>query len=107
MTTKKRLEAARRQKQKQVTSLSLMGAGILVLITMIAAILWKGQPGKNAAETAPDGSGAASLKVNQEKIDLGNVKLGKEVSVSFTLTNDGNSPLKLTKDPYIEVAAGC
>lgn len=107
MTTKKQLEAARRQKKKQMTSLALIGAGTLVLITLVAVIFLKDQPGKNSAETAPGGSGAASLKVDREKVDLGDVRLGQEVSVSFTLTNTGADPLNLTKAPYIQVAAGC
>lgn len=51
--------------------------------------------------------GAASLKVDQEQIDMGDVKLGRMVEASFRLTNVGDQPLRFTKPPYIEVVEGC
>jgi hypothetical protein len=53
------------------------------------------------------GKGLPSLKVNQEKVDLGDVKLGKSVSVTFQLTNIGNKILRFNKEPYIETVKGC
>jgi hypothetical protein len=50
---------------------------------------------------------AASLKVDQEQIDMGDVKLGRMVEASFLLTNVGDQPLRFTKPPYIEVVEGC
>jgi hypothetical protein len=47
------------------------------------------------------------LKVDKEKVDLGDVKLGQTVMVSFQLTNLGDKTLKFTKAPYVEVLEGC
>ncbi len=52
-------------------------------------------------------SGSPSLKVDQEKVDLGNVKLGQTVEVKFMLTNVGDETLRFRKAPYIEVLQGC
>jgi hypothetical protein len=51
--------------------------------------------------------GAASLKVDKEQIDMGDVKLGRMAEASFLLTNVGDQPLRFTKPPYIEVVEGC
>jgi hypothetical protein len=60
-----------------------------------------------ASLAAIEVKGSPSLKVDQEKIDLGDVKLGKTVEVTFMLTNVGDQPLRFSKAPYIEVAEGC
>ncbi len=51
--------------------------------------------------------GAASLKVDKEQVDLGDVQLGQTVKVSFQLTNVGDQPLRFSADPYVEVVEGC
>ena len=51
--------------------------------------------------------GAASLKVDKEQVDLGDVQLGQTVKVSFQLTNVGDQPLKLSEKPYVELVEGC
>jgi hypothetical protein len=45
--------------------------------------------------------------VDQEKVDLGIVKLGQTVDVKFKLTNVGDQTLRFSKAPYIEVLEGC
>lgn len=51
--------------------------------------------------------GAPSLQVDQQEINLGDVKVDQVVQASFTLTNVGDAPLRFTKAPYIEVVEGC
>jgi len=51
--------------------------------------------------------GAPSLIADQEQVDLGEVKLGQTVKVSFRLTNVGDQPLRFSEQPYIEVVEGC
>jgi hypothetical protein len=62
---------------------------------------------QSASTTAPQVSDGPALQVDQEKIDLGDVPLGETASVKFEITNVGDQPLRFTKKPYIEVAAGC
>jgi hypothetical protein len=52
-------------------------------------------------------NGSPSLKVDKEKVDLGDVPLNQPVKVSFQLTNVGDGTLQFTKDPYVEVVEGC
>lgn len=52
-------------------------------------------------------TGSASLKVDKEKVDLGDVPLNQPVKVSFLLTNVGDETLRFTEDPYVEVVEGC
>jgi len=64
--------------------------------------------GGNAAPKAPiEVAGAPSLKVDKDKVDLGNEKLGQTVQVSFELTNVGDQTLRFSKAPYVEVKEGC
>ena len=51
-------------------------------------------------------TGAPSLQVDNEKVDLGDVKLNQTVQVSFQLTNVGDETLRFVKQPYIEVVEG-
>ncbi len=83
--------------------LGLVLAG-LVLVLMASLALYRPI---SAALNDAFSSGSPSLKVNREKVDLGDVKLGKSVSVSFQVTNVGNKTLRFSKAPYVEVAKGC
>lgn len=83
--------------------LLVAGGGLLLVL----ATVWATR-GDNSTSQAPvEIAGAPSLKVDQEKIELGDVRLGEWVSASFELTNIGDQPLKITGQPFIEVAAGC
>lgn len=96
--------AARRKQERERKSLILMiaGGGLLLAVAVFAFILNRPEP-KAAIEV----SGAPRLKVDQEKVDLGDVRLGKTVNVSFQLTNVGDQELKITDTPYVEVVEGC
>ncbi|HEX7974789.1 MAG TPA: DUF1573 domain-containing protein [Anaerolineales bacterium] len=82
----------------------LLGVGGLLLI---AAIFLSLKGGGSGSKVAIDVKGAPSLKADKENIDLGNVKLGKTVEVSFQISNTGDQPLRLTEAPYVEVVEGC
>jgi hypothetical protein len=76
--------------------------GVLLVILAFSALQDKTIP------KAPiDVSGSPSLKVDKEKVDLGEVKLGKTVEVSFKLTNVGDQTLRFSEQPFIEVKEGC
>ncbi len=58
-------------------------------------------------DVTPEVAGAPKLKVDHEKIDLGDIKLGNTVRTAFELTNTGDRPLQITGAPYVEVVEGC
>ena len=95
--------ANRQQQAKNAGPLGIVFAG-LILVLMASLALFR--PISVALDEA-FGKGSPSLKVDKEKIDLGDVKLGESVSVSFKLTNSGNKTLYLIQDPYVKVLKGC
>jgi hypothetical protein len=76
--------------------------GILLVAAAFLALREKPAP-----KVPVEVKGSPSLKVDQEEIDLGDVKLDQTVEVSFQLTNVGDKLLRFSEQPYIEVAAGC
>ena len=103
MTQNKLNKNARRRRQKSAWPLAiLITGGLLLILGAIFAFSRPAQP-KAALEV----SGSPSLKVDKEKVDLGLVKLGQAVQVSFQITNVGDQTLRFVKEPYIEVKEGC
>jgi len=95
---------APRQRASRTPLLLVIGGAVLVG----AAVLILASSGQGSApKAAIEVTGAPSLKVDKERVDLGNVKLGQTVNVSFEVTNVGDRQLQFTAKPYIEVAAGC
>ena len=90
-----------RQNRSWLPILIVLG-GLLLVVLAFLALREKPAPGATVEVT-----GAPSLKVDKEKVDLGDVKLNQTVQVSFQLTNVGDQNLQFTKDPYIEVVEGC
>lgn len=90
-----------RQKQKWLPILLALG-GLLLVGLAFLSLRDKSTPG-----AAIEVTGAPSLKVDQEKVDLGDMKFNQPAQVSFQLTNVGDQTLRFTKDPYIEVVEGC
>jgi HYDIN/CFA65/VesB-like, Ig-like domain len=82
--------------------LALGGALVLVIAGLG---LWASR--KPPTISGPAQTGAPRLQVDQDKIDLGEVKLGQTVKVSFKLNNAGDQPLRFSEAPYIEVVEGC
>jgi hypothetical protein len=81
--------------------LSLAG---LVLVLIAGWALWS----SNAQTKANvEVKGAPRLKVDQEKIDHGDLKLGNQVHDAIRVTNIGDRPLLFSEAPYIEVKEGC
>jgi hypothetical protein len=75
-------------------------------VALVGLAFW-GLRSKPAGQANIEVTGAPSLKVDKEKVDLGDVKLGQVVEVSFQLTNVGDQALRFSKAPYIEVLEGC
>ena len=97
---KKYLKARRRSPRWQSLLLALGGLG-LVLVAFFALR----QDAVAPAEI--EVSGAPSLQADQERIDLGEIKVDQPAHASFNLTNVGDETLRFTKAPYIEVVEGC
>lgn len=93
----------KRQRQAAKWAPLLLVLGGILLIGLAWLALRK-EPASNAAVEV---SGAPSLQVDQEKIDLGDMKFNQLAEVSFRLTNVGDQTLQFTKAPYIEVVEGC
>ncbi len=96
--------ASSKKSQKRSVALFLtlwFGASLLGL--GLFAVLRDG----SGSTYVPEVTGAPRLEVDREKLDLGDVRLGREVTASFTLANVGDQPLRFTREPYVKVAAGC
>ena len=100
--SKNRKHLKHRRRQKPWPLILLLGGGLVLIMIAVTALNKPSQP-KAVIEV----SGSSSLKVDKEKVDLGNVKLGQTVQVSFQLMNVGNQTLRFSKAPYIEVLEGC
>lgn len=96
----------RRRKERRKKALIAAIAGGLLLITagvFIAKDTIANRPDPSVVEV----SGQPSLKVDQELIDFGDVKLETNLTFALQLTNVGDETLKISEAPYIEVAEGC
>jgi hypothetical protein len=87
------------------TPLLIVLAGIVLVAGTLFAVWKSGQP--TGAQVPIEVSGSPSLKVDQDKVDLGDVPLGQTVSVSFQLENVGDKTLRFSDKPYVEVVEGC
>jgi Protein of unknown function (DUF1573) len=65
-----------------------------------------GQARRDGAAAATE-AGTPRLVVEKERVDLGDITLGKTVQVKIGLTNAGQQTLRITEPPYVEVVEGC
>ena len=100
--TKYKKHTKRKKQQRPWPLIILAASGLLLIIGAVFAFSQSSKPKATIEVT-----GSPSLRVDQEKVDLGNVKLGQMVNVSFQLTNVGDQTLWFTKTPTIEVKEGC
>ena len=82
----------------------LLVLGGVLLLGLTAFLFWRGSAASSAQIEV---TGAPSLKADKEKVDLGDVRLGQTVQVSFEIANVGDKPLRFTEEPYVEVVEGC
>ena len=54
-----------------------------------------------------DGGGTPFIKVDQQNIDFGYVKLNEPRSFAIQVTNTGDGTLRFKEQPYIEIVEGC
>jgi hypothetical protein len=83
----------------------LIGGGALLLILAALFIYNSNQPATPAVPL--EVRGAAALKVDQERIDFGDVKVDTPVTATFNLFNAGDEDLRISEVPKVEVVEGC
>jgi hypothetical protein len=98
----KRYQQKRNQQIKPWLPVIVALAGIVLI-----ALAVLGLRDKTSGKAEIEFTGSPRLKVDQEKVDLGDVKMNTPVEVSFQLTNVGDQTLRFTEEPYIEVVEGC
>jgi hypothetical protein len=81
--------------------LALAGLGLLILAG------WAISASSNQPKANIEVNGAPRLKVENDTIDHGNVRLGTQIRDDVTVTNIGDQPLSFAKVPYLEVKEGC
>jgi hypothetical protein len=90
---------------KPGVSIFLIGGGVILLLLAVLFIYFGNQSPKS--EVPIEVSGAPALKVNQERIDFGDVKVNTPVTATFEISNAGDKPLRFSEVPKVEVVEGC
>jgi cell division septal protein FtsQ len=103
--TRKRIQERQRKKRQRNTLIVTITGGLLLIVSGFFIV-------RNALENKADPSlievsGQPSLKVDQELIDYGDVKLNTNLTFVLNLTNVGDQSLEISEDPYVEVREGC
>jgi len=104
MSNKKKKYPKQRQVQAQKnrqTLLIILGGVVLLAVALFFTFR------KPTTFYTPQVTGMPSLKADREKLDLGSIKLGTPIKVSFELTNVGDQPLTFKEEPYVEAREGC
>lgn len=104
MSTKASKKIAPRQRKKLPLWLPLI---ILAGVALVVVALISNSGSQPASTITPQVNGAPALKVDKEKVDFGDVKLGQTVEAKFEVANVGDQPLLFKETPYIEVVEGC
>ena len=79
----------------------MLGGALILIVAAFFAFQ------KKPSSYTPEVTGRSNLTVDKSSVDLGDVKLGNPVEVSFELKNTGDRPLQFSKTPYIELIEGC
>ncbi len=104
----KRRPSRRRKKKTLPMPLILLLGGVLLAAAGFALAARNSNSGVTAADPSlVTVQGQPSLKVDQELIDYGDVKLNTNLTFTLTLTNVGDKTLRISETPYIEVREGC
>ncbi|MBM4424690.1 MAG: DUF1573 domain-containing protein [Chloroflexi bacterium] len=85
----------------------LLIAGGVLLVGIVAFAVWQAAGGNSGPKVPVEVNGVPSIKIDKEKVDLGDVPLGQTVEVAFNISNVGNRQLRFTETPYIELVEGC
>lgn len=92
-----------RRKKRLAGAPILLALGGVLMVGLALLVLSGSAPRRAVIEK----TGGASLRVDQEIVDLGEMQFNQPARVSFELTNVGDATLRFTQPPYIEVVEGC
>mgnify|MGYP001569104403 CR=1 FL=1 len=85
-----------------------LGPGLVIGVALVAVVATGVFRRNDALPPAPVGqTGTPVLRVDRDRIDLGEIPLGQWVEAHFLLTNAGDGRLRLAGAPYVEAVAGC
>lgn len=85
------------KKQKPKFPWLLLASGGLLIILAVLLLARQGS----------DQGGTPAIAVDQERMDFGTVKFNTPLTFTIKVTNIGDSTLRFTETPYIEVLEGC
>ncbi len=87
-------------------ALYLTASAIIVAVGLAMLALF-GDAGGTSPKVAIEVRDAPRLKVDREIVDIGQVRLGNDAFVAFTVSNAGDRPLQFTSPPYVQLLEGC
>jgi len=94
---------SRKENKSKATWIFIIGAALLLAGSIVLF-----QKLNSRVSYEPEVVGAPSLKVDKDKIDMGDIPLGTTVRAVFEYTNVGDKTLQLYEDStYVEVVEGC
>jgi hypothetical protein len=102
---KGRKDKRRQQAAEQKKMLWTVLGGLLLIAAAVGLAF--GAARKPNVRATPEVTGAPRLKILQERVDLGTVKLGRQVQVDVEVANVGDQPLRISQEPWVEVVEGC
>ncbi|MEJ5199569.1 MAG: hypothetical protein WHX53_11655 [Anaerolineae bacterium] len=92
--------------QRRLLPIFAIVAALLLIAVGVMLARRTGAPAGAAAGT-PAVVNAPRLAVDRTLIDFGKVPLDVPVRATFRLSNVGDRPLQILKQPVVEVKAGC
>lgn len=92
-----------RKKKQQPRRKSFPWIPVVLAVVLISSVVFTFA---NRGSTKITG-GTPAITVDQEKIDMGYIKLGQYRTINIKVTNTGDGVLRFTEDPYLEVVEGC
>ena len=100
----KKLRRKRQQRKKQQKLFWVISAGVLLVASVVFVLV------QNANRINPElieVKGHPAVKVDQELIDYGYVRLNTNLTFEIKVTNIGDQTLRFSETPYVEVLEGC
>jgi hypothetical protein len=97
-----------RTKAKEKPKQSLLPLWLVLAgIGFVLVAVWAFSSSSTLTKANVEVKGTPRLKVEKDKIDHGDVKLGTPIQDDVRVTNVGDQPLVFTEAPYLQVKEGC